>query len=456
VKKILIGSLLIAIALLATLTVGTPSVNAQRPTPPNQRAIGLVYDGLEPDATHPGLYRVKTPGSVSGQAHSTHGPDPAPNGVNLTLTAAPAITYTTSSGAIGSTVCDGDGTSGNRVQVIYARAADVADRYDQYVASIQLWSGYSDSDFYNSGMQTGEGRHLRFVHDTNCNPIVAHVVLSPMGDDDFGSTEWELLSMGFNRTDRMYMIYMDAHVYCGIGDASSDDRLSPSNSNNFGPKFGRTDAGCWGSQGAISSHELIHNMGGVQLSAPHTDGSFHCTDGMDNMCDHSGLPINYSICTDLSEDRLFDCNHDDYYNTNPAANSYIATHWNTAFSSFLIAPLSAHVSTLATGNVKPRTGFTASSVFRNGETLDVQVRLVDQRATPLTNASVVFGLYAPGGLKQATFSATTDATGTAIVSVIVPKTAKTGQVWAITADNVIKTNYYFNTAPAAKVNFTVK
>ncbi|MDQ3669734.1 MAG: hypothetical protein M3377_05575, partial [Actinomycetota bacterium] len=37
----------------------------------------------------------------------------------------------------------------------------------------------------------------------------------------------------------------------------------------------------------------------------------------------------------LDHERLLDCNHDDYFHTSPSLDSYLATHWNTASSSFL-------------------------------------------------------------------------------------------------------------------------
>jgi hypothetical protein len=43
-----------------------------------------------------------------------------------------------------------------------------------------------------------------------------------------------------------------------------------------------------------------------------------------------------TICPDSGHNRIADCNHDDYFNTNPPVNSYLATHWNAANNEFLI------------------------------------------------------------------------------------------------------------------------
>jgi hypothetical protein len=87
----------------------------------------------------------------------------------------------------------------------------------------------------------------------------------------------------------------------------------------------------------------MHTLGGVQYTAPNTSGGGHCIDENDRMCYADGPNMAAAngkamiyLCPTTHE-RLFDCNHDDYFTTAPVSGSYLATHWNTANSSFLIS-----------------------------------------------------------------------------------------------------------------------
>ncbi|MCA1684192.1 MAG: fibronectin type III domain-containing protein, partial [Actinobacteria bacterium] len=107
--------------------------------------------------------------------------------------------------------------------------------------------------------------------------------------------------------------------------------------NNLYGTFSRVDNGCWGLAGqSVEAHELMHNLGGVQESAPNATIYNHCTDERDRMCyaDGSGQLLIQMCAT--SHENVFDCNHDDYFHTSPPAGSYLAGHWNTANSRWLI------------------------------------------------------------------------------------------------------------------------
>jgi hypothetical protein len=158
-------------------------------------------------------------------------------------------------------------------------------------------------------------------------------VLSATGDDNFTNTKDELSALGYNRRDRKYMIFMDASVYCGIGTIFTTDRPDQLNSNNFGPLFGLTGNRCWQWAGSVAAHELMHNLGGVQGSAPHSNG-MHCIDIQEVMC--SDTTPDYPEVCPTTHIYLFDCNNDDYYHTNPPAGNYLSEYWNTANNQFLI------------------------------------------------------------------------------------------------------------------------
>jgi hypothetical protein len=181
---------------------------------------------------------------------------------------------------------------------------------------------------------------VHWVQDASCNPTIPEVEIPSTGDDTFDNTINELSKLGYNRPDRKYILWTDSEVYCGIATIYQDDDPEATNiSNGLYPNYGRIDYGCWN---YAEGHELMHNLGGVQTTAPNATIHNHCTDESDEMCyaDDLGVVMR-NICPNvaqapLEQSVLFDCNHDDYfYAGTPPSGSYLATHWNIATSSFL-------------------------------------------------------------------------------------------------------------------------
>ncbi len=347
---------LLALSLLALSSFGAvfvvvPAAPASAQAPPDNARRGVVHDGLvktAADGACRGNFALASGASgKSGRARCTHGPDPAPDGVDVQR-ARPAAELQSATPAevapATSVPCYGNGTDGYRVQVIYARASNVADRYASLAGSFVTWSAAADEVARASAAETGGTRHFRYVTDPACNLVVDRVTLSTTGDDNFDNTVNELFDMGYDRADRKYLVYVDANVYCGIGEIYYDDspNATPGSNYNNGHTqvqgmIARVDNGCWGQpNGSVEAHELMHNLGGVQPSAPHATPGLHCTDENDRMCYNDGSGgLMQLICALLGGENRFDCNHDDYFSTNPAAGSYLATHWNTANSAFL-------------------------------------------------------------------------------------------------------------------------
>jgi len=303
------------------------SAGAPIAIPANQPDKGLVYDGLDAATQLCGFFL-----KVRGEHLCSHGPDAPPRGYAVANDVAPAVTTAATPGIL----CDGDGVSGKRVQVMYLRASDQPDRFATYLDSIRSWAAGADTIFNASAAETGGYRRIRFVTDPACDLSVLNVVVSPTGDDSFSSMTSELSALGYGRSDRKYLVFADANVYCGIGSMWLDDSAGAANLNNQNTSYARVDAGCWG--GATAAHELMHNLGGVQNTAPNSSLGGHCTDEWDRMCysDSPNYPAMRTLCTDTNHDNRFDCNHDDYYNTAPAPGSYLATHWDTTNSGWLI------------------------------------------------------------------------------------------------------------------------
>ena len=326
----------------ALAVVSGPGASADADDP----ARGLVFAGLRRvTADGPCQYGYRL--SVPGATLCSHGPDSAPAGVDARRRRgpdpAPAATTsptpgTTQSGAV---QCYGTGSDGYRVQTIYAHAADKADRYSQYASSFVSWTAAVDAVFSNSAAETGGVRHVRFVTSSSCDPVVLDVQLSTTGDDNLSNTITELRNKGYNRSDRKYVVWVDANVYCGIAQIYNDSSSGQSNLSNgssqVAGEFARIDNGCWGASGqSVEAHELMHALGGVQTSAPHATPYYHCYDESDRMCYSDGSGVAMKQICPTSHENVFDCNHDDYfYAGTPPSGSYLAGHWNTANSVFL-------------------------------------------------------------------------------------------------------------------------
>jgi hypothetical protein len=219
---------------------------------------------------------------------------------------------------------------------MYVRAENAADRYAEYLDLFRHVAYDADAIFDASAHATGGHRHLRYVTNADCQLDVLNVVIPTGSDQTFQATVAALRSQGFHDKTRKYLLFVDASVYCGIASTSSDDTAGPQNRSNLITGYARVDNGCW--DGVSVAHELTHNLGGVQHSAPHASGGWHCVDEHDIMCysDTPHYPAMQYVCTDSVFSSLLDCNHDDYFHTQPPSGSYLATHWNVADSDFLL------------------------------------------------------------------------------------------------------------------------
>jgi hypothetical protein len=372
-------SLVVAVGVVAVgSAVAVPALFSGGPepiaeVPADNPALGMVYAGLSPAKRgNPcvGAYEVSEPGQCS------HGPDVPPAGLVVDkwtppLTQMASVPALANDGKVGptesditgdehgitgdgglamlpeadgmiqfvasadGTVCDSDGVSGKRVQVMYVRAAGTTSRFAEYFESFRTWAAGVDAIYEASAKETGGSRHVRFVTTPDCKIDVQEVEVPAGGMDNFKTMIDALKTLGYSRTDRKYMIFGDSQVYCGIGTFSADDQPGPNNASNSGPSFGRSDSGCWAS--SVAAHELAHNLGAVNDSAPNSNKAGHCTDEFDIMCydDPHGLKTK-DVCANHAEDQRLDCNHDDYFNTLPSPGSYLAKHWNVADSQFLM------------------------------------------------------------------------------------------------------------------------
>ncbi len=352
-----------ALALSAALLSPTPVRGQTGPDPLieqlHDERRGMVFDGLRRRAGGPcgEAFEIVDPfngGVTGGRIRCTHGPDPAPDGVDVRVRPefeAPAPSSSDGpTGGAGTAAqvgipCFGTGSDGYRFQLLYVRQAGTADKSATLFPNFVTWAAAANTAFKDSAAKTGGVRNVRFVTDAACNLVIQKVEVSAAAMGNFTTYISELRAKGFNRFDRKYWSWADATKYCGIAEIFPDDSpgttpgLPSSNGNNGRPgidgTFARVDSACWGKANSVEAHEAVHMIGGVQVGAPNATTGWHCKDESDRMCysDTSGATM-VQRCP-VANERLLDCNNDDYFSTSPVGGSWLATHWNVASSAFL-------------------------------------------------------------------------------------------------------------------------
>ena len=245
-------------------------------------------------------------------------------------------------------------SSGSKIKLVYAYAADQPDRFAQYASIIQT---DAKAIAETVAATSGGTKTLRFDTGTDGGAgyvDIASVRLPQVAAAYQGMTAASrsaAIKAAVGATVRVngvahYAVYADG-LYggdwvSGIAEMYVDERKSASNNNNRDGLW----AMVWGDGSATFSsshrttllHEITHTLGGVQRNAPHGTTNGHCSDRLDVMCyDDGGMKAGQTL-TQSCGTVQYDCNSDDYFNAAPAAGSYLAANWNVYDSSFLCSP----------------------------------------------------------------------------------------------------------------------
>jgi hypothetical protein len=291
--------------------------------------------------------------------------------------------------------CEGGGTSGRRVQFLYVHGGQ--SNLASLRPTFETWARQIEGMFLLSGRESGGERLLRLVTDGSCNLSIVERQVSAAALGSFDQMISELRQQGFTDSTRSYHAWVESSAYCGIGTIYSDDRPT-GNANEQYAQYARSDRPCWNANTA--AHEIIHNLGGVQNSAPNSTLGLHSRDEADVMSYADGAPRGQMIqlCPAPGEDR-FDCNKDDYFSAAPPAGSYLATHWNVAESASLtrpVIPTTLPPPPPTSSTTLPPT--TSTSVGKAKTSIDLSVPSSISNGTPFVASVNVSGDCRPTGI----------------------------------------------------------
>jgi uncharacterized membrane protein YgcG len=248
--------------------------------------------------------------------------------------------------------------TGASIKVVYAYPSDVSSQFATRADLIQQDARDIASSFSlaATGLKT-----VRFDVGTSCgDPYLdiasiqlprtkaAYVAMTLNARVTALQNDLASFSAGLSGTHDVLVYIEDLNAGDGIAGVATlfdDDRPGAANYSNRGGQFAFVLGLLSGSgRRNTAQHELGHNLGAVQDSAPHSTLAGHCFERYDVMCYADGgtkgqvSDLTYpSGCTSFTP-QAWDCDRGDYFDPAPAAGTYLATHWNLFNSVFLCAP----------------------------------------------------------------------------------------------------------------------
>ena len=339
---------------LAVLALGAIFVTSFAPLPANAADASAAQTAAQ---TAPDLSRLcdRLKLTLARTRLCSHGPDPVEafgGAARLKQTSAAAEESVPAAPASELTaLCTAGGVSGKRIEVIYGVPQDRINRYAAMLAPLRDMMRQVNNNLEAADAATSQ--NYRFLCTNGVDVTVRNVTLLPIGADatfDFNDYVWSLQNqiarglgpVDFIANNRLYITYIDqiqdVYPYGGQGELSIDDQPNPAlNANNDArPRYSMSAY----LDMPLIAHEIGHNIGAVQYSAPHSTRAGHCYDEADLMCYNDGGP-HFAAGGTLTftcpgVDWAIDCRDEDYYYPGtPPASNYLATHWNTANSGFL-------------------------------------------------------------------------------------------------------------------------
>lgn len=282
-----------------------------------------------------GGWRVTLP---DGSAYLTHGADVFPPGSLPGAPGAPALV-----------ACAAPGEA-HAFRVLYVVPPATLDMEAVRVPLVREGIALATGKVLESSLPLGADVRPRFFCDAEGAVEVTKVFTrGGVFTASWSNIVAELKEQGFDAPGEKYWVVYEGPVRCGqclgVANVVDDRRPGADNAFNDGGFYALTFIANFGLEASAATlskvmlHEAAHTMGAVLLSAPHSTGGWHCTDGRDIMCYPDGGPEDYDefVCprlpaTERGPEMPFDCGNDDYFHPFPREGSHLATQWNVGAS----------------------------------------------------------------------------------------------------------------------------